>query len=59
MNRATWPFLKIDIQREAYRNEKKYYRHDIGHYLNSTCDIKPFKIDKEILKIVTGDIVIS
>ena len=26
----------------AYRHETKYYRHDIGHSLNSTCDIKPF-----------------
>ena len=24
-------------------HEKKYYRHDIGHSLSSTCDIKPFK----------------
>ena len=37
-----------------------YYRHDVGHSLNSTCNIKPFyKIDKDILLIVTGDIAIT
>ena len=41
-NRATWPLLKINMRHGAYRHETKFYRHDIGHSLNSTCDIKPF-----------------
>ena len=58
-DRATGLFLKFDMRRGGYRHEKKYYRHDIGHSLNLTCDIRPFKIDMDILKLVTGDIAIS
>ena len=29
---------------------KKYYRHDMGHFLNSTGDIGLFKIDMKICK---------
>ena len=43
----------------AYRHEKKYYRHDMGLSLNSTGDILLFKIDIEISKMTTGDIVIN
>ena len=42
-DRSTWPFLKIDKRHAAYRHEKKYYRHDMGHFLNSTLSY--FKID--------------
>ena len=41
-DRATGLFLEFDMRHGAYRHEKKYYRHDIGHSLNSTGYIKPF-----------------
>ena len=41
-DRATWPFLKIDMRHGAYQHGKKYNQHDIGLSLNSTCDIRPF-----------------
>ena len=42
-NRATWPFLKIDMRHGAYRQEGNYRRHDICYFLKSTCGIGPFK----------------
>ena len=41
-DRATGLSLKFDMRHGAYQHEKKYYRHDMGHSLNSTCDIKPW-----------------
>ena len=43
LDRGTGLFLKFDMRHGAYRHETKYYRHDIGHSLNLTCDIKSFK----------------
>ena len=39
IDRATPPFLKIDMRHEAYRHEKIYKWHDMGLSLNSTGDI--------------------
>ena len=41
-DRVTRAILKIDRRHDAYRHQKKYYRHDIGYFLNSTCDIGLF-----------------
>ena len=46
-DRATGLFLEFDMRYGVYRYyETKYYLHDIGHSLNSTCDIKPLKRKK-------------
>ena len=37
LNDTQLTFLYIDKQHEAYRHEKKYYRHDMGIFLSSTC----------------------
>ena len=42
-DRATQPFLKIDMRHGAYRHEKKYYQHYMDLSLNSTADIRLFK----------------
>ena len=52
-DRATRPFLKIDMRHGAYRHGNKYCWHDISH-LCAAWD--HFKIDMEIRKIVTIDI---
>ena len=43
-DKATQPFLKIDMRHGVNRLAKLYYyRHDdIGHSLNATCDMRPF-----------------
>ena len=58
-NRVTLPFLKIGIRHGAYQHEKKYHRPDIGHSLNSTCDMGPLQYDTEIIEVVTVDMAIS
>ena len=32
-DRATQPYLKIDVRHESYRDEKKHYQYDMGLFL--------------------------
>ena len=41
-NRATLPFLKIDMRHQASRHETNYFWHNMDDFLKSTCDIGLF-----------------